>query len=393
MNALELLDIIGSGETSCVQFKEKWNNDDSIASEMIAMSNSKGGLIIFGVRDKTGEILGLGTEELQNYGSSLATIANNSIKPSIFIFTDVVPVSDEKGGATKRVLVVNIEEGSDKPYKDRHGAIWVKQGPDKIRVTDNNKIKRLFQQNGSLSADELPVKRTNIDSIDEKLFADYFKKEFGQTYQKEGLSFEKALEVKKIIKNGEITLAGLLFFGKTPQTEKPAFTVKAVSFVGNDPAGKRYKSKPPDFKGTIPKLFDQAMDFCSANLQHLQKDKRDFNSKGSLEVSYTALKELIVNALVHRDYFKNAPVRIFVFDNRIEIISPGVLPNSLTVDEIKHGNPVIRNNQIMAFASRLLPYSGYGTGIRRALNEQPNIEFINNFDGEQFIVKIPRPGK
>ncbi len=110
-------------------------------------------------------------------------------------------------------------------------------------------------------------------------------------------------------------------------------------------------------------------------------------------MSPIALEELIQNALVHRDYFKNAPIRLLIFDNRIEIISPGKLPNSLTVEDIKYGNPVIRNNQIVAFSIHVLPFSGLGSGIKRALNEEPNIELINDVDGEQFIVKIPRPEK
>jgi hypothetical protein len=66
------------------------------------------------------------------------------------------------------------------------------------------------------------------------------------------------------------------------------------------------------------------------------------------------------------------------------------LPNSLTVEEIKYGNPVIRNNQVVAYATHVLPYKGLGSGIRRALESQPDIEFINDIDGEQFIVIIPR---
>jgi predicted HTH transcriptional regulator len=96
------------------------------------------------------------------------------------------------------------------------------------------------------------------------------------------------------------------------------------------------------------------------------------------------------NALVHRDYFRNAPVRLLVFDNRIEIISHGNLLNSLTVEDVKYGNPVIRNNQIAMFASRTLPYSGLGSGLRRAFTEQPDMELQNDVDGEQFIVRFPR---
>ena len=102
------------------------------------------------------------------------------------------------------------------------------------------------------------------------------------------------------------------------------------------------------------------------------------------------IEEVLQNALIHRDYFKNAPIRLLIFDNRIEIISPGRLPNSLTVEEIKYGNPVIRNNQIAMFASRTLPYSGLGSGIRRAYAEQPDMELVNDVEGEQFIVRFPR---
>ena len=117
---------------------------------------------------------------------------------------------------------------------------------------------------------------------------------------------------------------------------------------------------------------------------------QDFNSIGRLEINEEALIELVQNALLHRDYFKNAPIRVFLFDDRLEIVSPGRLPNSLTVDDIKYGNPVVRNNQLVSFASRTMPFSGLGTGVKRALERQPNIEFYNDFDGDQFNVVIPR---
>ena len=93
---------------------------------------------------------------------------------------------------------------------------------------------------------------------------------------------------------------------------------------------------------------------------------------------------------MHRDYFKNAPVRLLVFDNRVEITSPGKLPNNLTVDNIKSGNAAVRNNVITSVGSRIMPYRGLGSGVLRAVKEQPSISFINDVDGEQFTVIIPR---
>ena len=142
--------------------------------------------------------------------------------------------------------------------------------------------------------------------------------------------------------------------------------------------------------GTIPDMFDGGIHFLITNLHQVQKGQ-NFNTTGVLEISKVALEEILQNALLHRDYYKNSPVRILIFDNRVEIISPGKLPNSLTEEEVKYGNPVIRNNQLVAFGSRLMPYRGLGSGIIRAIREEPDLRLKNDIDGEQFIVTIPRP--
>lgn len=92
--------------------------------------------------------------------------------------------------------------------------------------------------------------------------------------------------------------------------------------------------------------------------------------------------------MVHRDYFVPSSVKVFIFSDRIEIISPGHLPNNLTVENIKAGNSVSRNPVIASYAANLLPYSGIGTGIRRALRLYPAIDFIDDRDGNQFQVVI-----
>lgn len=389
MNTVELLDIVSTGETSKVQFKEELPHKDSVTQEIVAMSNSLGGVILIGIKDVTGELVGLSAEQIEEYDGTISQIADN-IKPIVYITTEVIKV--DVNGTIKNILVVHIQEGINKPYKTAKGEIYVKQGSNKRLVTDNAEIMRLFQHSGNLLADEMGVRGTSIDDINKDAFSEYFKKEFGQTFEEKGLTYEEALKAKRILPDGQLSLAGFLFFGKDPQRIKPAFTIKAVSFIGNDISGTQYRSKPADFRGTIPQLFDETMSFLKANLQHLQAGQ-DFNSTGKLEISEIALIELVQNALVHRDYFKNSPIRILIFDDRVEIISPGKLPNSLTVEDIKYGNPVIRNNQLVAFASHTMPFSGLGSGIRRAIAEQPDIVLINDLEGEQFIVKIPRPAK
>ena len=385
MTEKELLEIAACGETSKVQFKELLDNQASVAAEMVAMSNSKGGQILFGIKDKTGEICGLEYSQIQEIGNKLASIATELVKPQIFINTETVSININ--GETKRVLVVSIEEGIAKPYKDQQGIIWIKQGGDKRKLTDNNEQIRLFQQSGLIYVDEMIVPDTAFSDLDKEKIAAYLSKIDGEEHSTEDIT-EQICKNLNILKDNRLTLGGLLFFAKKPQKFRPAFCVKAVSFWGNDIAGTEYRDSQ-DITGTIPKIFDETIDFFKRNLHHTQQGQ-DFNSTGILEISEIALQELIQNALTHRDYSKNSPVRVLIFDDRIEIISPGCLPNSLTIENIKMGNAVVRNNLVVSYASKLMAYRGLGSGIARAIKKQPNIQFENDKDGEQFRVVIPR---
>lgn len=151
MNSKELQLIIKCGETSTVQFKECFPNQDSIAAEMVAMSNARGGMILFGIKDKTGEIIGLSYQEIQQLNSILANIATNLLRPVIYIQTETVIVDE------RSLLIAHIAEGDNKPYKDLNGIIWTKQGADKRKVMENSEIMRLFQCSGILYADEQPI--------------------------------------------------------------------------------------------------------------------------------------------------------------------------------------------------------------------------------------------
>lgn len=256
-----------------------------------------------------------------------------------------------------------------------------------IAMSNTSEQIRLFQQSGLLFVDEMIVPETSIADIDKDKVQEYLRKineddvdlDFGkeQIYRNIG-----------IVKDNRLTLAGLLFFGKHPQRYRPAFCIKAVAFYGNDIAETHYRDSL-DITGTIPKMFEEGMRFFNMNLFHTQQGQ-DFNSVGKLEISEIALQELLQNALTHRDYSKNAPVRLFVFDNRIEIISPGCLPNSLTIENILMGNAVVRNNLIVSYASKLMKYRGLGSGVARAARNQPDLELYNDKDGKQFRVVIPR---
>lgn len=382
MDASELQALIKKGETTTVQFKLNVNNEQSVAQEMVAFSNAKGGVILIGVDDKTWDIAGLSDDDIRRLANLLVNAANEHIKPPIFIETDTIIVDE------KKVLAVWIPEGSDQPYKDKDGIIFLKNGANKRKVTSNEELLRLLGKGKNLLADEFPVVQASIADINKERFDEYFLREFKIEYEKLGLGYEDALKAKRVVKDGKVTLAGLLFFGKKPQYFKPALCMKCVAFYGNSLGGSEYRDSR-DVTGTIPVLYDEGMAFFKRNLLHTQQGQ-NFNSQGILEISEIALQELLENALIHRDYIKNSPIRLLIFDDRIEIVSPGSLPNSLTVEELRYGNPVVRNNLMVSYALHALPYRGLGTGIKRALELQPNIEFINAEDGNQFIVKIPR---
>lgn len=149
---------------------------------------------------------------------------------------------------------------------------------------------------------------------------------------------------------------------------------------------------PPDkdISGTLPHQYTEALAFIKRNLHRVQGDQ-GFNSPGILEVPEIALQELLVNALVHRDYFTSASIRILIFTDRIEIISPGHLPDSLSIQDIRQGKTNRRNPTLREHAFRLLPYRGLGSGIPRALGEWPQIELMDEVSGNQFTALVQRP--
>ena len=115
------------------------------------------------------------------------------------------------------------------------------------------------------------------------------------------------------------------------------------------------------------------------------------NMPGLPEIPEAVFEELLVNALVHRDYLISASIRLLVFDDRIEIQSPGHLPDNMTVEKIRTGNSNIRNPILASYAAkRLLPYHGLGSGIARALEEWPTIDFVDDRDSCLFTVTVLR---
>ena len=403
----DILKQIKAGEVSGVQFKERILDKYDIACELVAFSNSHGGKLVVGIKDKTGEINALSYSEVQETTNLLSDIASENVVPSILIKIDTVEVEDGN------LVVATVKEGLNKPYHDNKGIVWVKNGADKRKVFDNAELAEMMTDCGSFAPDEAGVRDATVNDLDATTIKQFLGNRFERVLEKKGLTGDafneasldmicsaiaKGHDCEKILRNlrfirpdGSLTVAAMLLFGKYTQRWMPIMTAKCICFAGNSVGSKVFRDKvnDADMEGNLLHQYDTIMDFFTRNLHNVQVGE-EFNSMGKLEIPYTSLVEFTVNSLVHRSLNMKAPVRIFIFDNRVEIHSPGALPNGLTIDDIKAGTSMPRNMFLFNNAIYLLPYTGVGSGITRALDEDINVTFMNNDKAQEFVITVWR---
>ena len=403
----DILKQIKAGEVSGVQFKERILDKYDIACELVAFSNSHGGKLVVGIKDKTGETNALSYSEVQETTNLLSDIASENVVPSILIKIDTIEVEDGN------LVVATVKEGLNKPYHDNKGIVWVKNGADKRKVFDNAELAEMMTDCGSFAPDEAGVRDATVNDLDATTIKQFLGNRFDRVLEKKGLTGDafneasldmicsaiaKGHDCEKILRNlrfirpdGSLTVAAMLLFGKYTQRWMPMMTAKCICFAGNSVGSKIFRDKvnDADMEGNLLHQYDTIMDFFTRNLHNVQVEE-EFNSMGKLEIPYTSLVEFTVNSLVHRSLNMKAPVRIFIFDNRVEIHSPGALPNGLTIDDIKAGTSMPRNMFLFNNAIYLLPYTGVGSGITRALDEDVNVTFMNNDKAQEFIITVWR---
>ena len=405
----DILEQIKAGEVSGVQFKERTLDKYDIACELVAFSNAHGGKLVVGINDKTGKINALSYSEVQETTNLLSDIASENVVPSILIKIDTIAVEDGN------LVVATIKEEVNKPYHDNKGIVWVKNGSDKRKVFDNAELAEMMTDCGSFAPDEASVNGATINDLDENTIKVFLENRFDKVLEKKGLvgdafneasldticsAIAKGHDCERMLRNlrfirpdGKLTMAAMLLFGKYTQRWLPVMTAKCICFAGNSIGGKVFRDKvnDADMEGNLLHQFNTIMDFFTRNLHNVQVGD-EFNSMGKLEIPYSSLVEFTVNALVHRSLNLKAPVRIFIFDNRVEIHSPGDLPNGLTIDDIKLGTSMPRNMFLFNNAIYLLPYTGVGSGITRALDENINVTFNNNASAQEFVITVWREG-
>jgi len=385
MDCEELLEIIGRGEDYAHQFKENFSSIDKLAVEISAFANSEGGMIIIGVTD-SGDLEGLSKEDVGRLNQWISNSTTDKIDKQIFVKTEVLICQE------KRILIIHVPRGLNKPYAVNRVDVWVKSGADKRRAPIEE-VLRLAQTTGLFYADELETEATMQD-FDIDFFLKHYEHHYKEEIKKLEIPLVQLLTNIRLLKKERLTLAGLLLFGQKPERMRPQFCIKATVLDGNDISMYHFKDKE-DIAGKLIDQFNKAKFFIKRNLRLKQKHS-NFNAPGVLEIPEDAFAEIIANAIVHRNYYINAQIQIYLFDNRLEIVSPGNLPNTITEENIRFGVHIERNPTILSFLEKDpgFSYSGRGSGIPTVLKmchqADVRIQFQDDKQKQQFKVTFFR---
>ncbi|MEA2051605.1 MAG: putative DNA binding domain-containing protein [Euryarchaeota archaeon] len=329
-------ELIEKGETQSVEFKESLRLKDEIGETVAAFSNLDGGTVIVGVSDNgvvSGVDIGKNTlEELANH------IKRNT-DPRIF---PSVKIKEVDG---KNVVMIEVEESVEKPVFFKNHA-YKRVGATNQRIS-SSEMRKLAKESGErIYWDERVCDDASLADIEEekvKWFLKEARKERGLNLS-EDAPLEEALMKLKLLRNGEPTNAALLLFFKEQtflQSE-----VKCIRFSGNEPI------KPYiDFQtiaGTVFDLIDKTEDFVLRNIRKsIRLVSGTVQRAEKYEYPPDAIREAVVNAVVHRDYEFPSKVQVRIFDNRIEVWSPGTLPNEISIEDLRREHISVPRNPLL----------------------------------------------
>jgi len=359
MNLTELYSRIQDWENIHTEFKEKIINHDDLAAAIVAFANTDGGQIIFGV-DSDKQIVGIDdTDQLMQF---IDNVAYNNCEPPITI------IQETTRNLTGQVVVtVNIPKGDQRPYRTNRGVYYVRTTSGR-RQASREELLRLFQSVESLFYDEIYVMRATPDDLDEQAIKALFDNIQAQGIDIAGITKDRLLQNWHLVQevNGNIhpTLAGILFLSRNPEFFFPYVYISALRIPGTD-----ISSEPIDQKhinGCLTDMLDDTMRFLNIHLMRPHKIK-GLEPEAKPELPVAALREVLVNAMAHRDYTIPAPIRVIIFDDRIEIHTPGQLPNTVTVESIKQGVHVLRNPTIYNIFLKIGLVTDAGSGVPRMI--------------------------
>ncbi|MDL2301500.1 putative DNA binding domain-containing protein [Lachnospiraceae bacterium OttesenSCG-928-D06] len=364
MNLQEIM----QGESKNVEFKvELPKKSEKYMKSVIAFSNTSGGKIVIGVNDVTGQIIGVDEKEVFRIMDSIANAVSDNCEPQI------VPDVTFQTIDGKCVIIIEIYPGSGRPYffksvGKNHGT-YIRVGGTS-RPADETKIKELELEGANLSWDELTCIGYKVtEEAVNTLCADIYR------YMLDSVSTEE--EKKEVHK---VTKEHLLNWGVLKSLDGELTATNAFVLL-TDSYFRFSKIQCALFKGTdrdvfIDKkeysgsLYEQIEDAYKFVLKHINlgADIEGLVRKDAYELPIAAIREMIVNAVCHRNYMDNSCVQVAVYDNRVEVTSPGMLYGGLTLEEAMRGRSKIRNRAIAEVLSRMEIVESWGTGIKRIMN-------------------------
>ena len=381
MTKSELLELIANGENSGVEFKRDDIRPEQLAKEVVALANFRGGKIILGVEDD-GTITGIQRDDLEPW--VMDTVFGRYVHPMILPFYEEIQMDD-----AHRVAVISLTQGTAKPYVVRHNDredIYVRVGSVSRRATREQQA-RLFALGGMLHAELLPVSGSGLGDLCHERLTDYLTAVVGDREPPASDSaWEKRLcglgfMVEREDGSPVCTMAGLVLFGHTPRKLLPQAGIRWMAFDGNDKTYKALDDRLIDGplvalwrnnngnrelaeNGLIEKFIDIARPFLS---EETEPGGEKMRRERFWHYPLDALREAIVNALAHRDWTRYEEIEISRYGDRLEIISPGALQNSMTVEKMIAGQRSSRNPLVVEVLRDYGYVDARGMGVRNKI--------------------------
>ena len=347
-------------ESKTIEFKREYT--ENLKYEVIAFANTDGGTIYIGIEDD-GTVIGI-----ENVDKTLLSITNmirDSIHPDVTLFTDVNTVDIEE----KTVIRIDILRGTERPYYIkgkgiRPEGIYVRQGASSVPASHAAIVKM--------------IKETSSDNFEEAISIEQaltFNKA-DEAFRNHSISFDdnNKRTLGLIRHDGLYTNLALLLSDQCPHS------IKAARFQGTD---KAIFTDRVEISGSVFQQMDEAYEYLQKN-NRVSSEFKGLERVDHLDYPEEALREALVNAVVHREYAIPGPVLISIFDDRIEITALGGLTKELSLDDIMLGVSVLRNKKLGDIFYRLKLIEAYGTGIEKIMrsydncSEKPKIDISDN---------------
>lgn len=368
---MKIEEIIQGNEGSTLEFKENIKAADSILSTLIAFANVSGGHVIIGINDKTRHIVGI--EDPHKVAESLASKIHDAIEPRILPNIEVIPYRNT------HLISIEIYPSALRPHfirsKGKEKSTYIRIGAT-TRLADQALLNVVERSTISKSFDEEICCEASYEEIDFTAASQLF-----EPYRK--LQQSDLVSLGIIAKKGKElvpTIAGIILFGKNRLHFFADAWIQVGVFDGID------KEKILDSQKIIsffPQAVEEALTFLKKNIRVGLKIE-DTRHQELWEIPKIALREAVINAIVHTDYsLRGAPIRIAIFDDRVEIENSALLPWGLTFADLKSGVSKLRNPIIARIFNEIGLIEQWGSGIKRMTSacikagiEEPNFEEI-----------------